>query len=141
CYVSVRSFSDKGLQQAATALEQLVAGSNVPDTYTRLTRLPNSRRPYEPTPGLTYLVSLAQAEGEALGMHITPERKGGLSDANLLMEMGLPTLDSLGPIGGGMHNLNREYLHVDSIPQRGALLAGLLQRLCLAKSTATEPYF
>ena len=140
CYVSVRSFSDKGLQQAATALEQLAAGSNVPDTYTRLTRLPNSRRPYEPTPGLTYLVSLAQAEGEALGMHITPERKGGLSDANLLMEMGLPTLDSLGPIGGGMHNLNREYLHVDSIPQRGALLAGLLQRLCLAKSTATEPY-
>ncbi len=140
CYVSVRSFSDKGLQQAATALEQIASGCNVPDTYTRLTRLPNGRRPYEATAEIMYLVSMAQAEGEALGIHITPERKGGLSDANLLMEMGLPTLDSLGPIGGGMHNLNREFLHVDSIPQRGALLAGLIQRLCLAKSTGTELY-
>jgi len=140
CYISVRSFSEKGLQQAATALKQLAAGSNVPDTYAHLTLLPNGRHPYEPTPGIMYLMSMAQAEGEALGMHITPERKGGLSDANLLMEMGLPTLDSLGPIGGGMHNLNREFLHVDSIPQRGALLAGLLQRLCLAKSTGSEPY-
>ena len=60
------------------------------------------------------------------------------SDANLLMELGLPTLDSLGPIGGGMHNLNREFLHMDSLPLRGALLAGLLQRICLSKSTDLE---
>ncbi len=51
------------------------------------------------------------------------------------MEAGLPTLDSLGPTGGGMHDLKREYLRVDSIPLRGALLAGLIQRLCLSKST------
>ncbi len=139
CYISVRSFHEKGLQQAATALEQIASGCSVPETYTRLTRLPHSRRPYEPTPQIMQLLSMAQAEGEALGLHITPERKGGLSDANLLMEMGLPTLDSLGPIGGGMHNLNREFLHLDSIPLRGALLAGLLQRICLSEATSSEP--
>ncbi|MBV9711188.1 MAG: M20 family metallopeptidase [Ktedonobacteraceae bacterium] len=139
CYISVRSFHEKGLQQAATALEQIASGCSVPETYTRLLRLPNSRHPYEPTPEVMHLLSMAQAEGEALGLHIVPERKGGLSDANLLMEMGLPTLDSLGPIGGGMHNLTREFLHMDSIPLRGALLAGLLQRLCLSKSTGAKP--
>ncbi len=139
CYISVRSFHEKGLQQAETALEQISAGCSVPETYTLLERLPHSRRPYEPTPQVMHLLSMAQAEGEALGLHITPERKGGLSDANLLMEMGLPTLDSLGPIGGGMHNLNREFLHMDSIPLRGALLAGLLQRLCLSESSDAEP--
>ncbi len=138
CYISVRSFHEKGLQQAAAALEQICSGCSVPETYTRLVRLPHSRRPYEPTQQVMHLLSMAQAEGEALGLHITPERKGGLSDANLLMEMGLPTLDSLGPIGGGMHNLSREFLHVDSLPLRGALLAGLLQRLCLAETTDAE---
>jgi glutamate carboxypeptidase len=78
---------------------------------------------------------MARLEGQALGLTIKHESKGGLSDANLLMEAGLPTLDSLGPTGGGMHDLKREYLHVDSIPLRGALLAGLIQRLCLSKST------
>lgn len=139
CYISVRSFHEKGLQQAAIDLEQIAAGSNVPDTYTRLVRQPNSRHPYEPTPQVMHLLSMAQAEGEALGLHILPERKGGLSDANLLMELGLPTLDSLGPIGGGMHNLNREFLHMDSLPIRGALLAGLLQRICLSEATGQEP--
>jgi glutamate carboxypeptidase len=138
CYISVRSFHEKGLQQAAAALEQISTGCTVPETYTLLERLPHSRRPYEPTPQVMRLLSMAQTEGEALGLHIVPERKGGLSDANLLMEMGLPTLDSLGPIGGGMHNLNREFLHMDSIPLRGALLAGLLQRLCLSESSDVE---
>ena len=54
------------------------------------------------------------------------------------MAAGIPTLDSLGPIGGGMHNLDREYLRVDSIALRGALLAGLIQRISLSKFTGSE---
>ena len=84
------------------------------------------------------MIEMAKQEGQALGLSIRQEGKGGLSDANLLMEAGLPTLDSLGPIGGGMHDLNREYLQLDSIPVRGALLAGLIVRLCLSESTGAE---
>ena len=96
------------------------------------------RTPYRATPDIQRLVELVQDEGTALGLVITAESKGGVSDANLLMEAGLPALDSLGPTGGGMHDLKREHLHVDSIPLRGALLAGLISRLCLSKSTGQE---
>jgi glutamate carboxypeptidase len=134
CHISVRAFTDAGLRRAEAALEQIAAGCSVPDTHTILTHVPG-RRPYEATPRVQRLVAMAQAEGAALGLNIVAERKGGASDANLLMEVGLPTLDSLGPVGGGPHNLSREYLVVDSLPMRGALLAGLIQRLCLAEST------
>jgi len=82
-----------------------------------------------------HLVEIAQVEGQALGLHLTAEGKGGVSDANLLMAAGVPTLDGLGPAGSGMHDLNREYLRVESLPLRGALLAGLIQHLCLLEST------
>lgn len=130
CSISVRSFSKKGLDAAAKALEMIVGGSSVPDTHITLTRTPG-RSPYEPTEGILRLVSLAQQEGDALGLHLKAEPKGGVSDANILVEAGVPTLDTLGPVGGGMHNLSREHLRVDSIAVRGSLLAGLIQRLCL----------
>ncbi len=134
CHISVRAYNQRGLDMAAEALEKIVAGCSVPDTSATLTRA-SGRRPYESTPEIIQLVKMARVEGEALGLHIVSEGKGGVSDANLLMEMGVPTLDSLGPIGGGMHNLNKEYLYTDSLIQRGALLAGLIQRISLSKMT------
>jgi len=137
CHISVRAYTQQGLDMAAAALEKIVAGCSIPDTRTRLIRM-RGRLPYRVSPEILRLVELVQDEGTALGLVITAESKGGVSDANLLMEAGLPALDSLGPIGGGMHDLKREYLQVDSIPLRGALLAGLIARLCLSESTGQE---
>ena len=134
CHISVRSFTVQGLDLAAQALEQIAASKNVPDTRTRLIRT-RGRTPYTATPEIQRLVEAARIEGEALGLNIVAESKGGLSDANILMEVGIPTLDSLGPVGGGMHDLNREFMRVDSLPLRGALLAGLISRLCLSERT------
>ncbi len=138
CHISVRAYSERDLDMAYDALQQIVAGRSVPDTQTRLIRMPG-RRPYQATPALLNLLSMSQIEGTALGLTIVAEGKGGVSDANTLMAAGIPTLDSLGPIGGGMHNLDREYLRVDSIALRGALLAGLMRRISLSKSTGSEP--
>ena len=134
CHISVRAYNEQGLSLAAKALEQVAAGCSIPDTHTKLMCI-RGRIPYTATPEILRMVEMAQEEGKALGLSIIAEGKGGLSDANLLMEAGIPVLDSLGPIGGGMHDLNREYLHVDTIPLRGALLAGLISRLCLSKFT------
>jgi glutamate carboxypeptidase len=134
CHISVRAFNQRGLDLAATALDQIAAGCSIPDTHTRLTRF-RGRAAYEATPQVMRLVEIAQSEARGLGIDLTSEAKGGVSDANLLMEVGVPTLDSLGPVGGGMHDLNREHLRIDSIALRGALLAGLIHKLCLSEST------
>ncbi len=129
CHVSVRAFNERALDAAADALEKIASSCSVPDTYAILQRN-TGRRPYEATPEVSRLVALAQIEGEALGLQLVAEPKGGVSDANNLMAAGLPTLDTLGPVGGGLHNLALEHLRVDSISLRGALLAGLIQHIC-----------
>ncbi len=131
CHIAVRAHKQEQLEMAARALEVIVAGSSIPGTHTTLERT-RGRIPYQATSAITRLVDVAALEGQALGIAIVAESKGGLSDANALVEVGVPTLDSLGPIGGGMHDLKREYLRIDSLPLRGALLAGLIHHLCLA---------
>lgn len=129
CHISIRAFDQRGLDMAAEVLETIVAGSSIPGTKTTVQRTPG-RRPYQATPEVLRLVELAKVEGTALGLQIVAEGKGGVSDANTLMEVGVPTLDSLGPIGGGMHDLKREFLRIDSLPLRGAMLAGLIEQIC-----------
>lgn len=138
CHISVRAYDTHSLSLAGETLEQIVATASIPDTRTVLTHRPG-RKPYKATPEVMQLVAMAQAEGEAFGLEIIAEGKGGVSDANTLMEVGVPTLDSLGPVGGGMHDLNREFLRVDSLALRGAMLAGLIERICLSKFTGAEP--
>ncbi len=134
CHISVRAFDERSLQAAHNTLEQIASGSSVPGTRTRLIRT-RARTPYIATPEILRLVEITRQEGQSLGLNIVAESKGGVSDANVLMEVGIPTLDSLGPVGGGMHDLNREHLCVDSLPLRGALLAGVMHHLCLLEST------
>ncbi|QIM16179.1 M20 family metallopeptidase [Leucobacter insecticola] len=50
---------------------------------------------------------------------------GGVSDANRVAALGVPTLDGLGPVGGGDHSPT-EWLDLASVPPRVALLASLI---------------
>ncbi|HTI14090.1 MAG TPA: M20 family metallopeptidase [Dictyobacter sp.] len=132
CYISMRGFNAHSMNAAAAALEHIVSQSSVPGTQAKLVREGGGRPPYEPNTGILQLLAMAEEEADALGVRLKAETKGGVSDANMLVNAGIPTLDTLGPIGGGMHNLELEHLQVSSIPVRGALLVGLLHRICLA---------
>jgi glutamate carboxypeptidase len=50
---------------------------------------------------------------------------GGASDGNFVDALGVPVLDGLGISGNGAHTLN-EYVFIEDIPKRAALLAMLL---------------
>ncbi len=56
---------------------------------------------------------------------------GGGSDGNFTAAIGVPTLDGLGAVGGGAH-ADHEYVLVDTMPERAALIAGLVELICSA---------
>jgi glutamate carboxypeptidase len=53
---------------------------------------------------------------------------GGGSDGNFTAARGVPTLDGLGAVGGGAH-ADHEFVLVDTMVERAALLEGILRRL------------
>ena len=66
--------------------------------------------------------------GKTCGLEVTGVHIGGGSDGNFTSDAGIPTLDGLGTSGEFLHNPN-EYIHVDHIAKRTALVAKLLQSL------------
>ncbi|WP_411975999.1 M20/M25/M40 family metallo-hydrolase [Sulfitobacter faviae] len=88
-----------------------------------------TRPVWEPDqPGTMAMLKLAQEIGGELGIEITGSSAGGGSDGNFTGFLGLPTLDSIGVRGKGLHTL-QEHIYVDSLTERAKLAAGLFCRL------------
>lgn len=68
----------------------------------------------------------AESVAAELGLPISETGTGGGSDGNFTAALGVPTLDGLGVMGDGGHALH-EHVVVRSLPERAALLAGLLR--------------
>lgn len=87
-----------------------------------------NRPPMELTEGVQKLVDIVQNEAQKLGLNVGHTATGGGSDASFTAAMGIPTIDGLGPVGGGQHS-SEEYLLVDSLQERMKLFINVLQRL------------
>jgi len=87
-----------------------------------------TRPVWEPNEACKALHQHAAALAKDLGMPLEASMAGGGSDANFTGAMGIASLDSLGVVGEGLHTLN-EHIEVDSLVQRGKLMAGLLATL------------
>lgn len=87
-----------------------------------------NRPPMERTPAIADLFSKAREIGKTLGLDLEEGSTGGGSDGNFTAAVGLPTLDGLGPLGGGAHAAH-EHIRIESMPERAALLAALLMGL------------
>ena len=74
------------------------------------------------------LYETARGIARSLGAELPHGSRGGGSDGNFTGAMGCPTLDGLGVRGAGAHTLE-EHIEVESLAQRGRLLAGLLATL------------
>ena len=82
------------------------------------------RPPMERTPRNQRLWRGARAVGRALGLDLEEGTSGGASDANITTEYAA-TLDGLGPVGDGAH-ADHEYVEIERLHERAALLAGIL---------------
>ncbi|MBK9125293.1 MAG: M20 family metallopeptidase [Chloroflexi bacterium] len=86
----------------------------------------HSREPMEHNAQMERSFAQCKAIGEKLGLTVREDGSGGGSDGNITAAMGVPTLDGLGPQGDGLHALH-EHVVINSLPQRAALVAGMLK--------------
>ena len=73
------------------------------------------------------LTSLADC-GQDLGLDIRWRETAGVCDGNTLAAAGLANVDSLGPVGDGMHTA-KEYVLIESIVERARLTALYLMKV------------
>jgi len=86
-----------------------------------------NRPPMEPKMSAALYVK-ARALAKELGIALGEAFVGGGSDGNFTAALGVPTLDGLGVVGEGAHSPH-ENIVVRAMPERAALLAGLLTTL------------
>jgi glutamate carboxypeptidase len=87
-----------------------------------------NRPPLERTPAVAALFDHAKKRMRELGQTLDETSVGGGSDGNFTAALGVPTLDGLGATGNGAHSVV-EHVIIRSLPERAALLAGLLATL------------
>jgi acetylornithine deacetylase/succinyl-diaminopimelate desuccinylase-like protein len=125
--VEVRAATTAAFDRAMAEVVRIVAATAVEGARAEL--LPAHRHPpMERTGAVAALVAEAQAVARGLGFEVGEAATGGAGDANTTAAAGLPTIDGLAPVGGEAHGPN-EWLDLDSVVPRTALLAGLLARL------------
>jgi glutamate carboxypeptidase len=84
--------------------------------------------PWAPNDRSQMLLQHWRTTGQALGLTIAPQQRGGLSDGNWTWQQ-VPTIDGLGPDGGNAHcsersedgSKDQEYVLPDSYLPKGLL--------------------
>jgi glutamate carboxypeptidase len=122
--IDVRATERTHLQAVETLLRQIADEPTVPDVRTTV-EVTGRQWPMRPTAASRRLVRQAVSVARALGFELQDAATGGSSDANAIAELGIPTIDGLGPVGGLDHTPD-EYIELDSIVPRIALLAGII---------------
>ena len=122
--VDLRAPERGTLEAAEREIERICATPTMPDTSVEVRRHA-WHRPMEKTPAVASLVDRARALADTLGFDLRDAATGGASDANTIAAAGTPVIDGLGPVGGDDH-APPEWLDLDSVVPRTALLAGLI---------------
>jgi glutamate carboxypeptidase len=86
-------------------------------------------RPAKPlTPETQKLAEVARAVSQELGMALPFGKTGGVCDGNLMQAAGLPTIDTVGVKGGGLHTTD-EWIDLTSFVARCQMLAVVMMRV------------
>lgn len=125
--VNIRTTTAEQMQAAVDHMHQLVAGSRI-ELHGRITRPP---KPF--TEEAQRLFAQLREVVQELGGTAEWKATGGVCDGNIVASVGLPTIDTLGVVGGGLHT-HHEYLEIDSIVPRAKRAALLMLSLAMQSS-------
>lgn len=121
----VRVMQPEEFDRVERDMRRIAAKQLVPDAKVDIA-LKRSFPPMPPSPVTDALARKASNIYGELGRKLTLESSGGAADSSLVFAAGVPTIDGLGIVGGGIHTAD-EYAEVDSIAPRLYLLARLIQ--------------
>ena len=129
----MRAFAPEVFAQGKAALQALAGSTEVHSTvdgYRGQVQIDimSESAPWPRNPGSDRLLDVWRAAGKRFGLEVEGERRGGLSDGNLLWSS-VPTIDGLGPSGENDHCSERtpdgakvpEYVEISSFAPKAAL--------------------
>lgn len=139
CHINIRANSSFELNQISGELQHLtkkavlaVAAAEDGITLTAYSLARREPKPFDQA-ALSLFETVKQC-GEALSLDINWRESGGVCDGNILSEEGLPTVDTLGAVGGNLHTSN-EYIEIKSLKERAQLTALLLTQLAIPRGS------
>ena len=122
CSIDVRFSS---MAEAARIENAIVNLKNFDDKVSLEVSGGLNRPPLERTASVINLYEKARNIAAQFEYDLGETQVGGASDGNFVAALGIPVLDGLGISGGGAHTLE-EFIFVDDVPKRAALIAALI---------------
>jgi glutamate carboxypeptidase len=126
-HLDVRARSNADWKALAAAVRDVVDEESLAGTRAAV-RLYNTRPAMERSAATATLVEVVQSCADELEQQVSFVATTGGSDASFPAALGVPTLDGFGPVGGGTMTRG-EFIFVDSLTERAALLATTLHRI------------
>lgn len=128
CRLNVRMVNVADLEHIRTALHQLIKKEDSHDGIQLSLTEYASRSPKPFDAKNRALFDALSITAKKLGLELTHRPSGGVCDGNILSEEGLPTIDTLGAIGGNIHT-DQEFIKLGSLVERARLVAYFLMQL------------
>ena len=125
--VDLRITDMEELQRLEATFKKLVEQPKTPGVKVQVTG-GVQRPPMNANDATEKLCHLVEEIGKGINVAVKWAKTGGGSDGNFSAALGIPTIDGLGPIGGGSHSID-EYLVIESIEPRFKLLKELIKRI------------
>lgn len=125
--VDIRFWKTSEFEKIEQALFEMQKQPFTPGITVKLTR--QSFRPaMEVSEKTEALMRIVEDAGKAMDLPVEWRAVGGGSDACNTANLGVPSLDGFGPVGGNFHG-DDEFLRLDSVIPRIRLVKNVLQRL------------
>lgn len=126
---NVRFPNPSSADELGRMIDALATDPQSADALPRVVVHRSFNRPAKPiTPQTERLALAARGVAEDLGRKLPFAKTGGVCDGNILQDAGLPTIDTLGVRGGGLHTV-QEWIELPSLVERCTLTAILMLRL------------
>lgn len=130
--LDIRFYDAAEARAIESLMETLAARPLVAGTSAKFTGSV-TRPPMVPTEKTDRLCRGIDAIGKELGITFGWAASGGGSDGSFSAATGTPTVDGLGPVGGGAHSAD-EYLETDTVKPRLLLLARAIEYAAAARN-------